>query len=126
MGKLKTPEQLQQQFQNLKEKKQKQKEKQSQQKKTKLQQDYKNVNKTLQQEKKEKADKIIKEHQQWLQTTLKQQNKQRNIIIPTTTGDFNEEKLYKTKEELQQWEQQHYQCINWPKFEQIVRDFHKQ
>lgn len=114
---MRTQEQLEEYFNAFKLKKQKQKEKQSQRKKAKRQDEYKAIDKALQQEKKEKANQIVQWHKQWLQTVLKQP------IQPsyeTDVGDFNEEKLYLTREELQQWENEHYTCIDWLYWDYLI------
>ena len=36
--------------------------------------------------------------------------------------DTNEEDLYKTIDELKQWEQEHYPCINWKVWQKIVEE----
>lgn len=118
MSNLRTPEQLTEYFNAFKLKKQKQKEKQSQQKKAKRLEEYKAIEKRLKEEKKEIADKLINEHQQWLQSRKKQPIQQ---FYETDVGDFNEEKLYTTRESLQQWEQEHYQCIRWENWNKLVQ-----
>lgn len=118
MSNLRTPEQLTEYFNAFKLKKQKQKEKQSQRKKAKRQDEYKAIEKRLKEEKKEKVDKLINEHQQWLQSRKKQPIKQ-NLTLPNY--DLNEEKLYTTRESLQQWEQEHYQCIQWENWNKLVQ-----
>ena len=36
--------------------------------------------------------------------------------------DTNEEDLYQTIDELKQWEQEHYPCINWKVWQKIVEE----
>lgn len=93
---MRTQEQLAEYFNAFKLKKQKQKEKESQRKKEKRLDEYKAIDKAIQQEKKATANKIIQWHQQWLQTVLKQPIQQ---FYETDVGDFNEDNLY-TFEEL--------------------------
>ena len=57
-----------------------------------------------------------------------QQQEQKSIIVEKkiiisipTNGEFYEENLYQTREELQEWERKHYQCINWDNWERIVQ-----
>lgn len=116
---MRTPEELDNFFKTFKEKKQKQKEKQSQRKKAKRLDEYKVINKALQQERKEKVDQIVQWHQQWLQTVLKQPIQQ---FYETDVGDFNEDNLY-TFDELMNIEQLYPNetgRINWLKFNEIV------
>lgn len=35
-------------------------------------------------------------------------------------GDFDEDNLYLTREELQQWEKKHYPCIDWDYWDKLV------
>lgn len=115
---MRTQQQLEEYFNAFKLKKQKQKEKESQRKKAKRLDEYKAIDKVLQQEKKATANQIIQWHQQWLQTVLKQPIQQ---FYETDVGDFNEDNLYLTREELQEWERKHYPCINWDNWERIVQ-----
>ena len=36
--------------------------------------------------------------------------------------ETNESDLYQTIEELKQWEQEHYPCINWEKWREIIKE----
>lgn len=45
---------------------------------------------------------------------------EKTTTISTTIGDFYEENLYQTREELQEWERQHHPVINWDNWERIV------
>lgn len=38
---------------------------------------------------------------------------------------FDDDDLFTTREELQEWEKEHWQCINWSKFDQVVNDTKK-
>lgn len=91
---MRTKEQLSVFFNTFKLKKQKQKEKKSQQKKAKRLDEYKAIDKVLQQEKKEKANQIIQWHQQWLQTTLKKPQEPIKHMPIINIGDFDEDNLY--------------------------------
>lgn len=116
---MRTQEELEEFFKNFKEKQQRQKEKKSQQKKAKRLDEYKAIDKALQQEKKEKANQIVQWHQQWLQTVLKQPIQPSYV---TDVGDFNEDNLY-TFDELMNIELLYPNetgRINWLKFNEIV------
>ena len=104
--------------------KEREKQRQSQRKKAKRLDEYKAIEKALRQEKKEKANQIVQWHQQWLQSRKKQP------IQPSyetaSVGDFSEEKLYLTREELKQWEIKHYPCIDWLYWEELVQRVRKE
>jgi len=49
----------------------------------------------------------------------------KNIPI-VYVGDFNEETLFTIKDELQQWEAEHWPCINWDKWDELVEKGRKE
>lgn len=71
------------------------------------------------------AREAVKKELKKKQKQLQQQQTiivEKTITVSTTTiGDFYEENLYQTREELQEWERKHYQCINWDNWERIVQ-----
>lgn len=108
---LRTSEQLLELFRERKriqEKKQLQKQKQKQEQKQLLLQVRKERQKRLKQ-----AEQQLK-----AETTI-----EITIAIPTDYSD--DENLFQTREELMAWEQEHWPCINWSKFDQVVNDTKK-
>lgn len=71
------------------------------------------------------AREAVKKELKKKQKQLQQQQTiivEKTITVSTTTiGDFYEENLYQTRKELQEWERQHYQCINWDNWDRIVQ-----
>ena len=114
---MRTSEQLEEYFKKFKEKKDKQKQLQREKNKKQLQELYKNVDKALQREKKEKTDKLINSLKQL--NPAPKETTTKTIIIPTT-GEFYDENLYHTREELQEWERKHYPCIQWDNWDRII------
>lgn len=110
----------------FKQKKERQKERDREIKKKARLEEYKTIEKRLKEEKKEKVDKLINEHQQWLQTTLKKPQEPIKHIPIINIGDFDEDNLYLTREELQQWENKHYPCINWKYWEYLLEKVRKE
>lgn len=103
---LRTSEQLLELFRERKriqEKKQLQKQKQKQEQKQLLLQVRKERQKRLKQ-----AEQQLK-----AETTI-----EITIAIPTDYSD--DENLFQTREELHQWEQEHWPCINWNRWNEIV------
>lgn len=70
------------------------------------------------------AREAVKKQLKKKQKRLQQQQQiiivEKTTISTTTIGEFYEENLYQTREELQEWERKHYQCINWDNWDRIV------
>lgn len=111
---LRTSEQLLELFKERKriqEKKQLQKQKQKQEQKQ-----------LLLQVRKERQKRLKQAEQQQL-TAKAETTIEITIAIPTDYSD--DENLFQTREELMAWEQEHWPCINWSKFDQVVNDTKK-
>lgn len=106
---LRTSEQLHELFRERKriqEKKQLQKQKQKQEQKQ-----------LLLQVRKERQKRLKQAEQQQL-TAKAETTIEITIAIPTDYS--NDENLFQTREELHQWEQEHWPCINWNRWDEIV------
>ena len=101
----------------FKQKKQRQKQRKSEQKKKAVKE---------KQSQKKRVDKLKKELfvQQLINTHVKPFQKPPEPLKHITiinVGEFYEENLYQTREELQEWERKHYPCINWDNWDRIVQ-----
>lgn len=112
MAKIRTSEQLQQLFKERKAIQQRKIEKQ----KLKYKKASEQIKKQLQKKK------TIQENQETQKPSI-QQHKLTIYQSPLVERDTAEEDLYQTKEELMQWEDEHYQCIRWDVFDKLVQEF---
>lgn len=111
---LRTNEQLKELFLQSKLSQQKKKEREKQR--------YKKASESI---KKALNDKSIKEQKQSQQKPLKQVKRVISISIYNSNlieREQREEDLFQTREELQQWEKENYQCINWDVFDRLVKE----
>lgn len=128
MSILKTKESLQRMFEERKriqEKKRKRQE-HNKQKKQQLQAIYRHqdqiLKKSLQELKKTTMDnlsKLVKKHSQKVRK-LPQIESYNYYQDVWQLKEPNESELYQTIEELKQWEQENYPCINWNKWREII------
>lgn len=109
MAKLKTSEQIKQQLQAFKEKQLQKKEKEKQRKVKIRQEEYKAIDKKLKLERDEAAEKLIKQ----LQALNPKKEPVKQTIPTNMIGDFYDEELFLTRDELKEWENKHHHCINW-------------
>lgn len=111
---LRTNEQLKELFLQSKLSQQKKKEREKQR--------YKKASESI---KKALNDKSIKEQKQSQQKPLKQVKRVISISIYNSNlieREQREEDLFQTREELQQWEKENYQCINWDVWDRLVKE----
>lgn len=124
---LRTPEQLKAMFQQSRERKQKEKEQHKQERQQQYQLLCKKVNKALQDEKKQKMEQLYqlaeKCRQKAPKCTVTELYISDNRYIERDNDWIH---LYKTREELKQWEKEHWNCINWTVWDKLINETRKQ
>lgn len=113
MPKLRTPQQLNQLFQQYKQKR--------------IKNNNNQPKEDIKQEKADKRDNIIKWHQQWLESIKHTEPEQYNHISiyhsSLIVRESKESELFHTRQELQQWENENCKCIDWNKWDELVNKF---
>ena len=121
MGKLRTSEDLEQLFKENKEKRERQLQKERDRKAKLRQEEYKRLSKLadklLQDEKNKKMEELQALAKKCSQKASNEATEPSEKYIERTTNDRD---IYKTREELQQWERDHWKCINWDKWDELV------
>ena len=123
---LRTPEQLKTMFQQSRERKQKERQQHKQERQQQYQLLCKKVNKALQDEKKRKMEQLY----QLAEKCRQNQNKCTVTELYITNNRYIEPifdwtHLYQTREELQQWEKEHWNCINWDVWDKLINETRK-
>lgn len=84
------------------------------------------LKKAIEEEKKKKMEYLSTLVPKTPQRALKQPKTEFNIYHSNLIErEPNDRDLFLTREELQQWEKDNWQCINWSKFDQVVNDTKK-
>jgi hypothetical protein len=113
-------------LQTFKEKKEKAKEAERKKKREatrrKIKEIYKQQKEAIQREKKELTNKLISQRK----ITPQKPPKWLTEPLSNNVGDFNEDTLFLTRDELQQWEAEHWPCINWDKWDELVEKGRKE
>ena len=135
---MRTTDEINAYLEAFKQKKLKEKEaeqlKKRQETKKRLREVYTAQRKALQEEKRKRAEELIKKLKIHQQKTLEQEPEETmnkfarwmKIKPKNNVGDFNEDTLYLTREELIEAEKRGEGKINWPVFDRMVEEFHKQ
>lgn len=108
--------------------------KKRQETKNRLREVYKAQRKALQEEKRKRAEELIEKLKIPQQKPLEQEPEETmnkfarwmRIKPKNNVGDFNEDTLYLTREELIEAEKRGEGSIRWDVFDRLVEEFHKQ
>lgn len=129
MGKLRTSEDLEQLFKENREKRERQLQKERERKTKLRQEEYKRLSKLadklLQDEKNKKMEELQALAKKCSQKALNEATEPSETVRPYRCNRYveratNDRDIYMTREELQQWERDHWKCINWDKWDELV------
>lgn len=129
MGKLRTSEDLEQLFKENKEKRERQLQKERERKAKQRQEAYKalckQADKLLQEDKRKKMEELQALAKKCSQKALNEATEPSDTVRPYKCNKYveratNDRDIYMTREELQQWERDHWKCINWDKWDELV------
>ena len=129
MGKLRTSEDLEQLFKKNKEKRERQLQKERERKAKQRQEAYKalckQADKLLQEDKRKKMEELQALAKKCSQKALNEATEPSETVRPYKCNKYveratNDRDIYMTREELQQWERDHWKCINWDKWDELV------
>ena len=130
MGKLRTSEDLQRLFQENKEKRLRQLQKERERKAKQRQEEYKKLtilaDRLLREEKNKKMEQLITLAKKCSQKALNEATEPPKVYKSRyIERDTNDRDIYLTREELQEWERDHWKCINWDAWDRIVNKTRK-
>ena len=120
-----TPEEIKALLQQTKERKQREAQERRKQKQEEYKRLSKLADKLLREEKERRMDNIKALAKKASQKPLKQPQIEFEMHIYNSNlieREPNDRDLYQTREELQAWEEENWQCINWSKWDEIVNN----